>query len=1123
MSQRCVACGEELSSGARFCSACGTAVAQVVVAPAVAANVPPELQAKFESVRADLQGDRRQVVVLFADLEGFTGLAERLDPEEVTLLVGTVLQDLATAVYEYEGYVDKFMGDAIMALFGAPLAHEDDPDRAVLAGLGMVERVARRNEAGDFPLALRVGIHAGEVVAAHLGDGLRLQYTVVGDAVNVAARLEHAAQPNTVLVSDTVHARVAPRFNVEALEPIAVKGRVEPVAIYRVVGWREGTGQARTGTPFVGRGVELLAVEKVLAQGGIAVLEGEAGAGKSRLAREAIDRAAGTSRVLELGFSSVRRPGQRSAPAEVFRQLAGSVEQATVLVGERHRRGLEDLGREAGLDAPAGDEAADPAAARDRRRRALAALIRAAARAQPLVLLVEDLHWADEETRDLLAFLLQALAVARIAAILTARPEERLGWLPAGTLRLALGPLDESAAGELVGRVMEVVPPDQRRELLRRAAGNPLFLEELSRVLRHGGSAGAVPDTVQGLLRARIDRLDPSARSALQMASVLGGRFPVVLLERMYGLDPQPVAFSEALGSLEAGGFVVAEDGERRFTHDLLQEVAYGGLLMRIRKVLHESAARLGEELYADRLDQEAAFFAHHYWEAGLRAESLPHLWTAGRSAAERYDLPAAERQLRRAAEAMTENPEAFPQGREKARFCETLGKVLLWRGDLDGAELWFGQLERDGETGKLPGLRARALELRGRVAWHRGRLDEAQGLFEAGLAIVPPGEQGLAADLHNAIGIVHYYRGRPSKAFGHHEEALRLREELEDLLGMAKSHSNIGNLLFRFHTDLDGAEERYRRALELAEKVGDRQQILTVVHNLGGVALQRGSWMDALNWYGHAERLHEDVGWSHLQWLTCLQQARCEVGLGRIGDAVARLEGCRREGDAVLEPVNRVNIRLYLFDAWLCARADDRAASALAEAQRLVSELGVSEDIDQVHLREGRLEIARGDWAAAARAFAKAEEAARRTEDREVEQLAAAHRLRAEARGGLEQRGGWAGSLDTDPVATDPGEAPTYNRALIAYLLADAEAARAPSEAVAERLAAVADRAARMGSPALEQAALASLAKVHLARGDEPAAREALDRTARATLLLADGLPAELRSAFLTHPRSAL
>src|SRR5688572_16475361 len=432
MMNHCTACGETLPSGARFCSACGAPVAaQPVAPPPVTVDVPPELRAKFESVRADLRGDRRQVVMVFADLQGYTTLSEQLDPEEVTILVGGLLQELAAAVHRYEGYVDKFMGDAIMALFGAPLAHEDDAERAVLAGLEMLEAVARRRETGEMPLALRVGIHSGEVVAAHLGDGLRLQYTVVGDAVNVAARLEHAAEPNTVLVSDAIYTRVAHRFEAVTLDPIAVKGRVEPIKIYRMVRWREGPQQNREAPTFVGRTEELAAIEGVLGRGGVAVLEGEAGAGKSRLAREGVARVVREARIVELGFASVRRPGERPAMAELFRQLSDGFEAAVALAGEGHRGGLAGLAREAMLEAPPEDETADPAEVRSRRWRALAALLVAAARERPIVLLVEDLHWADEEALELLAFLLPTMSAARIPALFTARPDTPMEGLPA--------------------------------------------------------------------------------------------------------------------------------------------------------------------------------------------------------------------------------------------------------------------------------------------------------------------------------------------------------------------------------------------------------------------------------------------------------------------------------------------------------------------------------------------------------------------------------------------------------------------------------------------------------------------------------------------------------------------
>src|SRR5688572_12067962 len=256
------------------------------------------------------------------------------------------------------------------------------------------------------------------------------------------------------------------------------------------------------------------------------------------------------------------------------------------------------------------------------------------------------------------------------------------------------------------------------------------------------------------------------------MAAVLGTQFSAPLLRRMYALEPERVQFDAALRVLENGGFLVAEDGERNawgFRHALSQEVAYGGLLIRVRKVLHESAARLGEEVFAERLESEAPFFAHHYWEAGLAGDAAPHLWIAGRAAAEAYELPAAEVFLGRLAEAGVEETQALLTVDDRARFLGMYGNVLLHRGRLDDADVQFGELEREGERSGRGEWVARGLDYRGRTAWYRGELDVAEGLFERGLTGLPAGQNQIEADLHNDLGIVYYYRGRPDDAFAQH------------------------------------------------------------------------------------------------------------------------------------------------------------------------------------------------------------------------------------------------------------------------------------------------------------------------------------------------------------------
>ena len=268
----CTECGAPLPADAKFCGQCGTKVARPEASPAPAPaepdvgfeTLPPDLRAKFEAARQELRGERREVVVLFADVSGYTAMSERLDPEEVSLMMQGLMRELADAVYRYEGYVDKYIGDAIMALFGAPVSHEDDPERALLSALDMLQVTARHRERGS-EIHLRVGLNIGDVVAAHMGSEMRLQYTVMGDAVNVASRLEGKAEPDTILISHALYERVSTVFETEEVPPVTVKGKAEPLRVHRVVRYRPAPVDGdRVRTPFVGRETELAEMESYL-------------------------------------------------------------------------------------------------------------------------------------------------------------------------------------------------------------------------------------------------------------------------------------------------------------------------------------------------------------------------------------------------------------------------------------------------------------------------------------------------------------------------------------------------------------------------------------------------------------------------------------------------------------------------------------------------------------------------------------------------------------------------------------------------------------------------------------------------------------------------------------------
>jgi class 3 adenylate cyclase/tetratricopeptide (TPR) repeat protein len=1170
----CTECGASLPPAAKFCSECGQRVqatpelargAERAQAPAatppaeriaraestaadeaaepldarvetVEPSIPPELRKKIEAVRAELSGERREVAVVFADLSGFTELSERMDPEDVSFLMNRLLGDLADAVHRYEGYVDKFIGDAVMALFGAPLAHENDAERAVLAAMAMLQVLERHNRAGETPLALRVGINLGEVIAGHVGSGLRLQYTVIGDTVNVASRLEGKAEPNTILVSESLFRRLSSRFKGQQLPPLTVKGKSEPIQTYRILGF-EGLERTSAGvTPFVGREAELQDIERFLRRiaerrGGTLLLEGEPGTGKSRLAREAVERSSLDILTIELGFSPVELPGQRSPLGEIFHQLLpdeppgkSAAERALALLGPEaasHRLGVDGLASEADptlfLDIP---EEMDPAVARQHRWLALNTLLRTRSCERTVLLLVEDIHWTDEATQEFLQLLASGISGASIGILLTSRVRPDSAWLPEGAERLVLQPLDTAATHALLGELLEDLPAEERHDLLRRSEGNPLFLQELARELRQraqaGVTAGGVPGTLHGLLASRIDRLETSARLLLQMAAVLGMRFPTRLLARIYHLEEQPVTFDQSLRVLEAEDFLEPElngDVRHRFHHALMQEVAYGGLLLRIRKVLHESAATLGEEYYGGRLEAEAPFFAHHYWEAGLLDRAAPPLWSAGSAAAERFELPAAERFLERAAQTFGANPEIFADPDERAKFHETYGQVLLHRGKLDEAEVRFRALEEMGVSEDRATWIASALWQRGRVAWFAGRLDDALELSERGLAHLPAEEGPLAANLHNMLGLVFYYRGRAEEAFEQHTRARGLREQLGDELGLAKSFSNIGNLLLHFRDDLAGAEASYQKALDLARKVGDRREMSLATNNLGYVEMERGDWERAIRLFDSATQITEEIGWDYLGYVALQNRSLCEVETGRIAEALRHLKRCRERGESYLEPVNRVNTRLYFFEAYLRALADEQAERALRDARELLEELRVAELEDEMRLREGRWLGARGEWREASEAFAAAEDAARGLNHPSVEKLALAHCCRAKARGGL--------AADRSCPTDVGGRAPLV--ALISYLVADAEAFLRPSPETARALAEAGETAARLGEAGLERAAFEAVAEIWRKLGQPARRAAALQRAFDAMQRVELGLPQDLRPGFLTHPRNAI
>jgi class 3 adenylate cyclase/ABC-type dipeptide/oligopeptide/nickel transport system ATPase component len=611
-----------------------------------------------------LEGERKLVTVLSADVVGSMGLAERLDPEEWRRVMDRCLAILCEGVHRFEGMVETFTGDGLMALFGAPLAHEDHAARACHAALRLLGQLAglstelRRQRGLEF--AVRVGLNSGEVVTGAIGDDLTLHYTAVGHTVGLAQRIESLAAPNTAFVSQHTAALVEGYFELRDRGTRELKGVREPVRVYELAGLGRlrshlEVSRARGLARLVGRERELAALESALARardgvGQVVGVVGEAGIGKSRLCYEFGERC--RKRGIDVWVGQCTARGARQ-PLLLVRELVRSVYGVTDWDTERAVR-AKVAGRAHLLDPPIAAElplvlgllgishdgpSADWGRDGERLFAALRRLLLGGRAAGPRVIVVEELRWIDPPSEAFLKTLVEALPSTDTLLVATFRPEYRAGWLRSFNYTpLPLRPLDEPSFAALVrdhlGSDPSLAPLAER--IPDRVSGNPFFLEELVRHLHEsGGLEGergafrataaidetAVPATVQAVLAARIDRLSERDKSVLQAAAVIGHQFTEPLLRQVTGLDDKELRSAlRALVEAELLTESTTTSGGYAFKHDLTQEVAYRSELGERRARLHGAVARALEQQYPDRGDQLAALISHHLEQAGESA-----------------------------------------------------------------------------------------------------------------------------------------------------------------------------------------------------------------------------------------------------------------------------------------------------------------------------------------------------------------------------------------------------------------------------------------------------------------------------------------------------------------------
>jgi class 3 adenylate cyclase/tetratricopeptide (TPR) repeat protein len=797
-----------------------------VQAPAPPTYTPPYLAEKILTSRSALEGERKQVTVLFADLKDSTELIRGLDAEAAQQLLDPALHHMMDAVHRFEGTVNQVLGDGIMALFGAPIAHEDHALRACYAALAMqaamqptTEAVRRRR---GLELRMRIGLNSGEVVVRAIGNDLHMDYSAVGETTHLAARMEQLATPGTIRLTAATLRLVEGLVRVTALGPVPVKGLVEPVEVFELVGAsslrrRLQAAVTRGLTPFVGRQTELVALHHALAQaeaghGQVAALVGDAGVGKSRLVYELVhSHRTRDWRVLESASVSYGKATPYFPVLELLRRYC-HVEEAddartvrakvtgqVLTLDETLQEALPAL--LALLDLLPTDSPfvrLDPPQRRQRTLDGLKRLLLRESQEQPLLLVFEDLHWIDAETRALLESLVESLPTARLLLLVNYRPEYQHDW---GSkiyyTQIRLDPLPPASADELLQALMGTDPSLAALTplLITRTAGNPFFLEESVRTLVETGvlvgPPGAyrlaqalptiqVPATVLAIVAARIDRLPPEEKHLLQTAAVIGTDVPYALLRAIADLPDE--ALHRGLAHLQAAEFLyetrLFPEPDYTFKHALTHEVAYGSLLLERRRVLHARLVEALEALAPDRGAEQVERLAHH----ALRGEVWGKAVLYCRQAGARANARAAFR------EAVAYFEQALQTLGHLAEDGDTRGQAI---------ELWLAldsPLRQLGEHGRCLALLGeaevlvRALDDRARlgrvlVSMARVRVitgdhDSAIAVGQQALALAAEiGESALQGEASLTLGLAYWAIGD----FGQAAELLRQHVEAAD------------------------------------------------------------------------------------------------------------------------------------------------------------------------------------------------------------------------------------------------------------------------------------------------------------------------------------------------------
>ncbi len=950
----CPSCGAANPSENKFCGQCAAPLRTSPTAKFAAPDsyTPKHIAEKILTSKAALEGERKQVTVLFADLKGSMELLADRDPEEARKLLDPVLERMMEAVHRYEGTVNQVMGDGIMALFGAPLAHEDHAVRACYAALRMQESVKRyaegvRREYG-VTIRIRVGLNSGEVVVRAIGSDLHMDYTAVGQTTHLAARMEQLADPGSTLLTPDTLALAEGFVQVTSLGLVAVKGLTTAVEVYELAGIsaarsRLQAAAARGLSRFVGRDVEIEHLRRALGQAGsgrgqIVAVVGEPGVGKSRLTFElthshrvegwvvveagsvSYGKATSYLPVIDL-LKGYFRIGDRDTPREIREKVTGKVlalDRALEVVLPALLALLEVAGEDLQW------QALDPPQRRQRTLDAVKRLLLREAQVQPLLVVFEDLHWIDSETQAVLDSLVESLPPARLFLLVNYRPEYAHRWgSKASYTQVRLDPLPPESALELLHSLLgvDITIESLKPILIARTEGNPFFLEESVRTLAETnalvGGRGTyrlttaltdiqVPPTVQAILAARIDRLSPEEKHLLQSAAVIGKDVPFPLLAAITD-DRAEEEVRRGLIHLQTAEFLyevcLFPDLEYTFKHALTHEVAYGGLLHERRRGIHARLVEVIEALYGDRLAEHVERVAHHALRGEAWGKAVRYASEAGLKAAARRAHREAVTWFEHALAALAKLPDTAERQTQAIDLRLDIRSSLVALGDFASVPFHLRQAEPIAKALGDEDRQSAVVSAMAHCSWATGQYQEAlqagQHALELATRAGNPTRQRIAGfvlgEIRNALGdydeaIAHFVGNIEAESL---DETLRWRQVGPAIVSVVNRRWVAMSLaeVGRFTDAIAFGTE----AVEIAETADHPYSLINALVGLGFALVRKGDVDRAIPLLERGCEVSTSLGFT--MWSVCATPLAAAYGLaGRSSDAARVLADPRVE-----------------------------------------------------------------------------------------------------------------------------------------------------------------------------------------------------------------------------------